>query len=132
MRPQFATLFRHFFARLFDSESSSPNSDGGLRIVQLLALLSVPGLMISFFMMSDHPPGLTLFVTPAFSDVERLWLRIGDHYVFVAYGITVMGLLMAFKWDSLFPDRRDYLTLGPLPISMKRWFAAKIVALGAF
>src|SRR5262249_51813911 len=49
-----------------------------------------------------------------------------------SFAMIAMGLLMAFKWDSLFPDRRDYLALTSLPISMKRWFAAKILALCAF
>src|SRR5205823_12163531 len=101
------------------------------RVIQLLALLTVPGLMISFFMMADHPAG-SMFVTAAASETDRLWLRIGDRYVFVSYAMVVMGLLMTFKWDSLFPDRRDYLILSPLPVSVRRMFAAKIVALIAF
>jgi predicted permease len=131
MGTQFRTLFRHFFERFFDTDSVA-DSDGRIRIIQLLAMLSVPGLMLSFFMKSDHPPGLTLFVTPAFSEIERIWLRVGDRYIFISYAMIAMGLLMAFKWDSLFPDRRDYLALTPLPISMRRWFAAKVLALCAF
>jgi predicted permease len=131
MGPQFRTLFGHFFERFFDTDSAA-DSDGRIRIIQLLAMLSVPGLMLSFFMKSDHPPGPTLFVTPAFSEIERVWLRVGDRYIFVSYAMIAMGLLMAFKWDSLFPDRRDYLALTPLPISMRRWFGAKVFALCAF
>jgi hypothetical protein len=46
--------------------------------------------------------------------------------------MVVMGLVMTLKWDSLFPDRRDYLILSPLPISQRRMFAAKVCALVAF
>src|SRR5439155_8541418 len=66
------------------------------------------------------------------TEAERMWLRVGDRYTFVAYAMTAMGLLMAFKWETLFPDRPDYLILTPLPIHTRRWFAAKAVALSGF
>src|SRR5215467_2218511 len=116
MNSQFRSLFNHFFKLFFD-RGSSEDSQRWSSIAQLLAALSVPGLMISFFMMSDHPPGITMFVTPAFSDSERMWLRMGDRYVFVSYAMIAMGILMALKWDSLFPDRQDYMVLTSLPIS---------------
>src|SRR5689334_21362612 len=46
--------------------------------------------------------------------------------------MVVMGLVMTLKWDSLFPDRRDYLILSSLPISIRRMFAAKVCALIAY
>jgi hypothetical protein len=46
--------------------------------------------------------------------------------------MVVMGFVMTFKWDSLFPDRRDYLILTPLPISLKEFFAAKVMSLCGF
>jgi pimeloyl-ACP methyl ester carboxylesterase len=131
MGHQFRTLVRHFFERFFDVDSTTSDEAPYIRIVQLLAVLAIPGLLISFFLIPDHPPG-SLIMAGAQTEAERLWLRIGDRYVFVAYAMMSMGLLMVFKWDSLFPDRRDYLILTALPISSRRWFAAKIVALSAF
>ena len=64
--------------------------------------------------------------------VATLWLRAGDRYVFVCYSMVVMGFVMTFKWDSLFPDRRDYLILTPLPISLREFFVAKVIALCSF
>jgi ABC-type lipoprotein release transport system permease subunit len=61
MGTQFRTLFRHFFERFFDTDSAA-ESDGRIRIMQLLAMLSVPGLMLSFFMKSDHPAGLLIYI----------------------------------------------------------------------
>src|SRR5687767_14183312 len=116
MRGQFRTLVSHFFGRFFDVESSSADVDSRARVIQYLALLAVPGLMISFFMLGDHP-AVSMWTRGASSVSERLWLRVGDRYVFVAYAMVAMGLLMTFKWDSLFPDRRDYQILTSLPIS---------------
>src|SRR5215471_18666988 len=131
MDRQFRTLVRHFFERFFDVDSTTPDEGPYIRIVQLLAILAIPGLLISFFLIPDHPPG-SLIMAGARTEAERLWLRVGDRYVFIAYAMMAMGLLMAFKWDSLFPDRRDYLILTALPITSRRWFAAKMTALSAF
>jgi predicted permease len=124
MNSEFRTLVLHFFKRFFDTESRSSDSDAYTGIVQLLALLVMPGLVLSYFMMTDPPA--------ARDTVARLWGRVGDRYVFICYSMVVMGLLMTFKWDSLFPDRRDYLILSPLPISTRKMFAAKVAALAAF
>src|SRR5215510_13843899 len=98
MNSQFRTLVAHFFSRFFDVESTSADSEMRTRMIQYLALLSVPGVMLSFFMLSDHPAS-SVWVRAAFSDAERLWLRVGDRYVFASYAMVVMVFLMAFKWD---------------------------------
>ena len=93
MNRQFGTLVRHFFGRFFDVESTSADADSRTRVIQLLGLLSVPGLMISFFMLGDHPAN-SMWMRGTSSLAERLWLRVGDRYVFVAYAMVAMGLLM--------------------------------------
>src|SRR4030095_1207364 len=102
----------------------SPDADERANVVQIVAMLALPGAIISLFTIPDH---MTVR-----SEVTRLWLRAGDRYVFVCYSMVVMGFVMTFKWDSLFPDRRDYLILTPLPISLREFFAAKALALGGF
>jgi hypothetical protein len=118
------TLVNHFFERFFDKDSISPDADEWTNIVQIIALLALPGAVISLFLIADHPLIRTEF--------NRMWARTGDRYAFVAYAMTVMGFVMTFKWDSLFPDRRDYLILTSLPISLRELFAAKVAALCAF
>jgi hypothetical protein len=124
MREQFKTLVRHFFSRFFDKESLSPDADERANVVQIVAMLAVPGAIVSLFMIADHPL--------IRSEYTRLWLRAGDRYVFVVYSMVVMGFVMTFKWDSLFPDRSDYLILTPLPISLRQFFAGKVLALCSF
>jgi len=87
-------------------------------------MLALPGAIISLFLIVDHPL--------IRSELARLWLRAEDRYIFVCYSMVVMGFVMTFKWDSLFPDRRDYLILTPLPISLRQFFLAKVVALCGF
>jgi len=124
MSERFKALVRHFFSRFFDKESSSDGGDERANVVQVVAMLAVPGAFVSLFTIADHPL--------IRSEVMRLWSRAGDRYVFVAYSMIVMGFVMTLKWDSLFPDRRDYLILTPLPISLREFFGGKVVALCKF
>ena len=124
MNERFRTLIRHFFSRFFDKDSLSAEADERANVVQIVAILALPGAIISLFMIPDY-----MLVQ---SEVTRLWLRAGDRYDFIAYAMTVMGFVMTFKWDSLFPDRRDYLILTPLPISIGQFFAAKVTSLCCF
>ena len=121
---RFRTLVRHFFGRFFDKDSITPDADERANVVQIVAILALPGAIIALFMIPDY------MLAP--SALMRLWFRTGDRYDFVAYAMTVMGFVMTFKWDSLFPDRRDYLILIPLPISLKEFFAAKVASLCCF
>ncbi len=124
MSERFKVLIRHFFGRFFDKESISAEGDEHANVVQIVAMLALPGAIVSLFTLVDHPL--------VRSELTRLWLRSGDRYVFVVYSMVVMGFVMTFKWDSIFPDRRDYLILTPLPISLREFFAAKVVSLSTF
>ena len=121
---QFRELVRHFFNRFFDKDSISADADERANVIQIIAMLALPGAVISLFMIADHP-----YIR---SDAVRMWARSGDRYGFVCYAMVVMGFVMTFKWDSLFPDRRDYLILTSLPISLKQLFTAKVIALCKF
>ena len=59
-------------------------------------------------------------------------MLISDYYFFVLYSMVVMGFVMVFEWDALFPDRQDYLILTPLPLGGGSIFAGKIAALIVF
>ena len=113
----FRTLVGHFFGRFFDKESLSPQGETETNVVQILSLLAVPGMGMSFWMLHASAPG---------------WPLVTERFFFVAYSMIVMGFVMIFEWDALFPDRRDYLVLMPLPIRLPVVFLAKLVALAMF
>lgn len=103
------TLFSHLFQRLLEGdESTSPTADSRLRLIQVLALIAMPGLVVPVRFHVTHP------------------------YTYVMWSMAVVGLAMTLRWDSLFPDRRDYLILTPLPVSPREVFLAGAAALGAF
>jgi hypothetical protein len=55
-----------------------------------------------------------------------------DKYTFLALSMTVTGLVVVLRWESMFPDRRDFLNLAPLPVSDRRILAARSIALTGF
>jgi hypothetical protein len=46
--------------------------------------------------------------------------------------MVTMGFIVVFEWDALFPDRRDYQILTPLPVNLLTLFLAKAMAFGLF
>jgi hypothetical protein len=124
MNTRSTILIRHFFSRFFDKDSISPGAEPHANVIQIVAMLALPGAILSLFTIADHPL--------IRSELMTLWYRAGDRYTFVCYAMVVMGFVMTFKWDSLFPDRRDYLILTPLPISLREFFTAKVLSLGQF
>jgi hypothetical protein len=120
----FLLLVRHFFGRFFDNEIVSQTSDMRTNVVQALGLIASPGMFLPFYMIPQH----VRFDRP----FEHNWLLITDYYFFVVYSMIVMGLVMVFEWDALFPDRKDYLILTPLPLGGSAIFAGKVVALVGF
>jgi hypothetical protein len=110
-------LVRHFFGRFFDTESLSPQGEPTAGVIQTLGILAVPG---AFFVLLFRP--LTLWG----------WSLVAVRYMFVLYSMVVMGFLMVFQWDALFPDRRDYQILTPMPLRLGAVFLAKAEALAMF
>jgi hypothetical protein len=53
-----------------------------------------------------------------------------EHF-FIETTMTIAGLIAVLSWDSAFPDRRDMLVLGPLPMRSSTLFLSKIAALFA-
>src|SRR5260370_42513398 len=60
------------------------------------------------------------------------WVLLSDYYFFIMFSMVVMGFVMVFEWDALFPDRKDYLILTPLPLGCGSIFAGKTLALVLF
>ena len=120
----FALLARHFFGRFFDNEIVSQHGDMRTNVVQAFGLVATPGMFVPFYMI----PQRTRFDQPFLHN----WILLSDYYFFVLYSMVVMGFVMVFEWDAIFPDRKDYLILTSLPLSGRAIFGGKTVALAAF
>jgi hypothetical protein len=113
----FHALVRHFFGRFFDMESLSPQGEPEAGIIQTLGILAAPG---AFFVLLFRPLSF------------RGWDLVGVRYLFITFSMIVMGFVMVFEWEALFPDRRDYQVLTPQPVRHSTLFLAKTAALALF
>jgi hypothetical protein len=111
------TLIRHFFERFLDKESLSPQGEPEANFTQALGFLAVPGAFI-----------VILFQPLTF----RAWDLVMVRCFFISLSMIVMGFLVVFEWDALFPERRDYQILTPLPVGLWTLFLAKAMAFGLF
>ena len=122
-------LVRHFFSRFFDNDLIAINTDAAdmrATVINILAMLAAPGMLLPFLFMSKYT---NLQMQPMY---VRDLASLGEKEFFICFSMTVMGLVTVIEWEMLFPDRRDYANLTPLPIRLRTMFGAKIVALLAF
>jgi len=110
-------LIRHFFERFLDTESLSPQGEPEANFTQALGFLAAPGAFIAL-----------LFQLLRFRGWELVMVRC----FFISFSMIVIGFLVVFEWDALFPDRRDYQILTPLPVGLGQLFLAKALAFGLF
>jgi hypothetical protein len=126
-RSAFALLTRHFFGRFFDNEFLSPGGEMVVSVTQILAMLPVPGAILSLYY---------IFMKYAFAIVKvHSWAAVdswSDRCFFVSFSMIVTGLVTLLYWDNLFPDRKDYLNLMPLPLGLRTIFLSKITSLLLF
>ncbi len=123
---------RLFWQRFLDNDLIAPQAETRLALAPILALLAVPGVIFSLrsyghysFLWTrlGHP------VPPFPSDLSVSW---SDKFLFLYLSMILMGFITVLEWDTLFPDRRDYLILAPLPIRLRTLLTAKITALFLF
>ncbi|HLW75417.1 MAG TPA: hypothetical protein VKS01_00510, partial [Bryobacteraceae bacterium] len=126
MSEQFQSLVRHFFGRFFDNEFVAQNSEMYATVTKILALLAAPGIVLPCLRMTTY---LKLDGLPWAAWQPTLWF---DRSFFICFSMLVMGGVTVLEWDALFPDRRDYVSLIPLPIRSRTMFLAKVAALFVF
>lgn len=126
MGEQLRALIRHFFGRFFDNEFVAQNTEIQVTVTKLLALLASPGIILPCLRYTTY---LGLDAYPPEMRLPMLW---SDRCLYLSFSMLVMGAVTVVEWDALFPDRRDYATLMPLPISSRTIFLGKVGALALF
>ncbi len=123
---QFHALVRLFAYRFFDTDILSLRGDFSVLLAQFAALLAA----LSFV--------LTLITAPKYAGLyshlsaEQLHAaRWVDQEFLISTCMAIIGVFTLLLWDALFPDRRDCLILGAMPVRSRMLFTAKLAALGA-
>jgi len=113
---QFSLLTRHFFSRMFRNETVDFEDQMKEKLIVSLALLAV-----FFFWASE----LMLFKYHFVPDIGRSWQE--KNYIYTLM-MLVFGVVTLLEWDVLFPDRRDFINLTPLPVRLRTVFSAKLAS----
>ena len=120
----FFELLRHFLRRFFDSELITAPGHTSAALIAVVSLC-LPWFQVLMGPLKQKYTYLSGLPAPGpYREAVRadeLWL--------LTLMMSLIGLLTAFRWQALFPDLRDYRTLGALPLRARQIFAAKLAAL---
>lgn len=122
----FRVLMWHFMRRLFASEDEQGTGSMGIGVGTVLAVCASPGAFASIFLMDKYS---TLLQWLRHQQFDPYKASAADEYFFIVLSMTITGLVMVLRWNRLFPDRRDFENLAPLPIAIRNIFGANFAAL---
>src|SRR5579863_1903019 len=122
----FWRLVELFVARIFRGGGDSDTEGLDLGVGLVLTLLAMPGGFVSLLLLNKY--GTFLQWLRGNTQVDPLLVALPDEYFFIVLSMTVTGAVAVWRWDAIFPDRRDYMCLVPLPISTQTIFFANLVA----
>jgi CubicO group peptidase (beta-lactamase class C family) len=122
-RLQLKILYREFLFRIVDLELLAPQGDITRLLGQFAALLISVSLALTIGVL-----GIAAISGPP---EERLLLVFAEQHFLISTTMLVVGLFAVLSWDSTFPDRRDVLVLGPLPVRARTIFLAKAAAVAS-
>jgi len=125
---QFRVLYREFLFRIVDLELLSSHAEGDSRTL----LGQFAALLIFFSLILALAAGAWAATTndsrlPPLYHIIGAWTA--EHFL-IATTMLAVGLFAVLSWESTFPDRRDVLVLGPLPVRARTLFLAKVAAVG--
>jgi hypothetical protein len=125
-RRQFRALVRLFAYRFFDTDIVSVRGDLSALLSQFAALLAALSLVL-VLVTGPKYAGLYQHLTPKQLDIAA-W---ADQEFLISTSMAIIGVFTLLLWDALFPDRRDCMILGAMPVRVPMVFGAKLAALGA-
>ena len=123
----FTRLVRLFIARIFHGGGDADTEGLDLSIGLVLSLLALPGGFVSILLFNKY--GSLLQWMRGAVDTDPFTTALPDEYFFIVLSMVVTGAVAVWRWNSIFPDRRDYMNLVPLPISTQTIFFANLLAL---
>ncbi len=122
----FWRMVQLFVDRIFRGGGDSDAEGLDLGVGLVLTLLAMPGGFVSLLLLNKY--GTFLQWLRGTTGADPLLVALPDEYFFIVLSMTVTGAVAVWRWDAIFPDRRDYMNLAPLPISMRTIFGANLVA----
>lgn len=122
----FWRLVELFVERIFRGGGDSDTEGLDLGVGLVLTLLAMPGGFVSILLFNKY--GSLLQWLRGQFHVDTLRIALPDEYFFIVLSMAVTGMVAVWRWDAVFPDRRDYMNLAHLPVSSRTIFFANLVA----
>jgi hypothetical protein len=122
----FGRLVELFTARIFRGGGDADAEGLDLGIGLVLTMLAMPGGFVSLLLLDKY--GTFAQWLRGLKPFDVLQAALPDEYFFIVLSMVVTGSVAVWRWDAIFPDRRDYINLVPLPIATKTIFSANLVA----
>ncbi|HWC19678.1 MAG TPA: hypothetical protein VG498_21875 [Terriglobales bacterium] len=119
-------LHRHYALQLFESELITSSDDLRRVVITCLAAVASVGFIVPKLYYHKYE---LLAVGPS-PDLYRRAIY-ADQLFFITMTMLGIAALVTFHWDSLFPNRQDYLILRPLPLKLSHIYFAKLTTLCA-
>jgi hypothetical protein len=122
----FFRLAALFLDRIFHGGGGT-GDDLDFSLGMILSLLALPGGFYSIFLFNKY--GSLFQWLRGQTKFDPLAAALPDEYFFIVLSMVVTGTVAVWRWDAIFPDRRDYANLVPLPISTRLIFFANLAAI---
>ena len=122
-REQFRVLFRTFLGGLFENDLVPETVDLRQSALWLAAVFMIPPAVFTLVLSLSYGSWMT--------DEELALRSIPQKLYFIGYSMAAVGFVTVLVWDKLFPDRRDAIVLGTLPIRPRTIVFARLAALVA-
>jgi hypothetical protein len=136
-KQKWATALQHpwtklvllFTLRMFSGGDSDGN-EASASVGAILVLLAMPGVFVSLLLLDKY--GSLIRFLRGQGAFDPFVSTLPDEYFFIVLSMGVTGSVVLWRWDAIFPDKRDFQNLVHLPISLSRIFFANLVAIGIF
>ncbi|HWE52946.1 MAG TPA: hypothetical protein VG273_24355 [Bryobacteraceae bacterium] len=104
---QFRVLYRDFLSRIVDLDILSSQGDLKDLMTRVISILAAFSLIFCYFGALKNINGYEFVISAT---------------------LAAAGLFAVFAWNAVFPDKRDCLVLGPLPIRRRTLILARLAA----
>ena len=131
----FGVLVRGFLDGFFESDLLPDTVDPKQGLVGVFAVVLTPTLWLAFqAMLTGQVHHVVWRQAVERGTTAQIYARFevaswGSELLLTLYVMAVVGFAAFLVWDRVFPDRRDLMVLGTLPLSTKTLVTAKLSAL---
>lgn len=122
-RKQFRILYRDFLSRMVDLELIAAGGDARGLIVRFGSTMGALSFVLAYLM-------LPRYATSSWPHEKLARFAWSDEEFLVSATIALAGLCAVMAWGTVYPDRRDSLILGLIPVRTRTMILARIAAIG--